>query len=156
MTDSEVLKIGGFIERHTVELPIELHEHIIGLLDSYHDAGTLANCALVCRQWLPSSRSKLYHVVALNSSKSWAAFQRHMSLSATSVIVRYLKLVRRLCIWSGDRVRSFEGLSSDLHLGGREGQERPWTHLVLIECASRLAGITHIELRKIDYSLPYT
>jgi hypothetical protein len=41
-----------------VTLPPELHDIIIGFL--YDDIPTLTSCVLVCKDWLPSSRSRLF------------------------------------------------------------------------------------------------
>jgi hypothetical protein len=51
-----------------VVLPPELLDIIIGFL--YDDIPTLASCALVCKDWLPSSRSHLFHTLILNSWNS--------------------------------------------------------------------------------------
>jgi hypothetical protein len=52
----------------TLVLPPELHDIIIGFL--YDDIPTLASCALVCKDWLPSSRCHLFRRLEL---KPWTA-----------------------------------------------------------------------------------
>lgn len=136
------------VERQTVELPIEIHEHILGFLDNWKDAGTIARCALVCRRWLPFSRFKLYFIVELRNRQQWTSF-KHLVLESTSNVVGYLGRVRDLRILP-------EGLFGEERLqpltGWGKGQERPWAHLVLVQCTTRLTGLTHIHLSDIDWT----
>lgn len=74
-------------DRRIVESPIEVHERIIGSLDNYFCAGTIARCALVRRAWLPFSRYKLYFAVRLKYRRQWTAFERLMSSSTSASIV---------------------------------------------------------------------
>ena len=43
-------------------LPTEIHACIVDALDNQTDAGTIANCALVCRAWVPRCRSRKFQL----------------------------------------------------------------------------------------------
>lgn len=128
------------IERKIVELPIELYEYIIAFLDSRSDSSTIMKCALVCRAWLPFSRSKLFHIVVLSSARQWTRFETLLSPSASSAIVGYLAMVRELTIWRG---------SSPVDNGS--GGEA-WTRQALVACSARLTGLIHVNLYRLDWS----
>ncbi|KAJ6577356.1 hypothetical protein B0H19DRAFT_1119419 [Mycena capillaripes] len=74
--------------------PLEIVDLIIGQL---HDLLALKSCAVVCRSWLPSCRSRLFRYLQLrptgrNSSKSWNHF-----LSGAPHILSYIQELVVLC-----------------------------------------------------------
>lgn len=136
------------VERRVTTLPIEIQEHIISSLNNEEDAGTIANCALVCRQWLPRSRSKLYSLIPLGTRRQCTSFRslvQHPPLS----IAAYLKNVQELYIWP-DREEKLEW---------KAGQERPWAHNILTQFAGYLPDLTRVEFHYVywrrahDFSL---
>lgn len=137
-----------------VLLPIELHEHIIGFLDSWYDAGTIANCALVCSAWVPFSRYKLYFLVKLRYRQQWIAFKNLVFQYKAEPIEDYFGMVQELYIWPHDE-NFFEAAEAHHKIGWHEGQERPWTHLVLVQCAARLLGLTKIDISQADFTLSH-
>lgn len=145
----------AIMSRRPSELPIELHEYMISFLDNWDESGTIANCALVCLgRWLPFSRFKLYYVVNLHYRWQWTAFQHLISPSASSSIRGYLGMVREMRIWPYDE-RPLDKEPEARCFGQIEGQERPWTHLVVLQCAAYLTGLTYINFRDVDWSQTY-
>lgn len=137
--------------RQVVELPLKLHHYIIAFLKNGSDAGTIAKCALVCRRWLPFSQSKLYDDVWLNYRRQWISFECLM-LKPPSSIVEYLGGVQRLLIQPLDD-KFIDKEEKQPRIGWGEGQERPWAHLVLIQCAAQLVDqLTQIRLYEIDWT----
>lgn len=87
-----------------VRLPIEIHEKIISFL---HDEGwAIAKCALVCRTWLPFSRSLLYDEVHLVCRYQYCRFLR-LLVDPPSDIVPYLQHVRVLSIMKRAAIPDF-------------------------------------------------
>jgi hypothetical protein len=78
-----------------VSLPPELHDIIIGFLSD--DIPTLASCALVCKDWLPSSRCYLFRTLKL---QPWNA-QKFMRLLETPSHPGITPYVRELHIVEG-------------------------------------------------------
>lgn len=133
-------------------LPIEIHERIIGLLESGRSAGTVANCALVCRQWLPFSRYKLYHVVRLDNFRQWIRFRNLMLTTDESLpIAGYLRMVRELDI-HGDSRDVSTGTLRWKRVKWDKNEQRPWVHLALEYSSARLSRSTKIHLTNIDWS----
>lgn len=138
----------GTAEPRTVQLPIEVHERIIGFLDNYNASGSIAVCALVCRSWLPFSRFKLYYSINLFYRRQWVAF--HLMLHSNSM-QGYLSMVQELhlrpsnkCFLDADKMQ--------LRIGWDNDQERPWVHLALLECATRLKGLIKLHFAQADLS----
>lgn len=148
-TEDDILELQP-VERRVVELPLEIHYHIIGCLNNAIDAATIVNCALVCRQWLPFSLSKLYQSVTLNYQRQWMSF-KHIVLRPPSSIRRYLPRVRELYVWVRDE-NYFDEKRKQPRFGWGKGQERPWSHDVLNQCAIQLDGLTSIYLKNFDWS----
>lgn len=144
----------GLVEGPTVRLPIELQEFIIDSLDNYDDAGTIAKCALVCRTWLPFSRYKLYSEVSLRYCQKWCQFKDILLRYKSEAIEEYLRRTRELCVWPRDDKQYFdeEQRRWQPRIGWRKGQQRPWAHLVLIQCAKRLTSLTLIHMIQVDLS----
>lgn len=148
-TQENALAIETADER-IIEVPIEIYEHVIGSLDNFFNAGTIANCAVVCRAWLPYSRYKLYRAVHLYFHRQWTCFERLMPPSISPNISRYLGMVRRLGIWPRDGEFSPKQGRSQ---GWRKGQKQPqWAHLVPIQCAAQLTGLTALVLTSCKFS----
>lgn len=138
----------GAVETRTVRLPTEVHECIIGFLDSYNTTGTIAACALVCRAWLPFSRFKLYYTISLFYRRQWVAF--HLTLHSKSM-QGYLSLVQELYLRPLDK-RFSDTDKVQLRIGCGNDQERPWVHLALLECATRLKGLIRLHFAQSDLS----
>ena len=77
------------------KLPVELGLHVIGALGDEHDLNAqqvstvhwaLSRCALVCKDWLPSSRKNLFRAIHVRNRKELdsfrATFRRHPELQA--------------------------------------------------------------------------
>ena len=149
--DTHALEI---VEKRIIRLPLEVEEHIIDSLDNEWNAGTIANCALVCRAWLLRSRSKLYSIVELHSRQQWDRFIDHMLRCESEAIAGYMGMVRELHVWQwGEQFLSRQ--ETQRHIGWNKGQERPWSHLVLDYCSIRLAGLAYIELWGVDLSFSH-
>lgn len=142
---------GLAVEIRTVKLPIEIQEHIIDSLDSFVDASTIAQCALVCRTWLPFSRYKLYSSIWLWNNWQWARFKNLVLRSQSPSIAGYLGRMRELHIWPLD-VKFPDIDPTQPRVGWGKGQQRPWAHLVLLQCAVRLTGLTRIYMDAVDLS----
>ena len=90
-------------EMHIVTLPTEIHACIIDSLSNQIDAGTIANCALVCRAWLPFSRHKLYSEVWLWDRRESIRFKEVMLHCKSEAISGYLGMMRMLVVWPRDQ-----------------------------------------------------
>lgn len=93
----------GAIKTRIVRLPTEVHERIIGFLDSPDENATVAACALVCRAWLPFSRFKLYYIIYLQYPWRWFSFRKFTLHSKSAAIQGYLSQVRELEILVHER-----------------------------------------------------
>lgn len=124
-------------EEKIVELPVEIHIHVIEFLDSERDIVTLTNCARVCRAWLPYSRSKLYQIVVLDDFHQWTRFLRLLAYVETgSSVGKYMGKVQKLQVGSG--------------VDWGDGR---WVYPVLSECATHLTGLINITLYQADWIL---
>ncbi|KAI0693689.1 hypothetical protein C8T65DRAFT_585555 [Cerioporus squamosus] len=56
----------------TSNVPVEICQHIIDAL--WDDIGTLRQCALACRAWLPRSRLHIFHSITLRERPNVYAF----------------------------------------------------------------------------------
>lgn len=148
--DNTLTSIAEVVETRIIELPIEIHEYIIGFLNNEHSSGTIANCALVCRRWLPFSRFKLYFIVSLDCSRQWTAFEHLMELPASSNILGYLGRIRELTIEPKDDQPDGDRWQDHYD----HWEKRPWTSPVLDRCAARLSGLTRLEFRQVRCSHP--
>ena len=132
------------------ELPLEIHYYIVAALDNWSDAGTIANCALVCRAWLLFSRSVLYRAVFLQYKQQWDSFESQV-LHPTSRIAKFPSQVRQLRIWVRDS-EFFDQARTLPRIGWEPSQEHPWAHNVLDRCSSQLNGLRNIELERVDWT----
>ena len=99
---------------HQVDLPLVTQQHdgmrtnrrithrdsslqVIAFLNGPKDAGTIANCSLVCRAWLDFSRSKLHLEVKLNYRHQWIAFDKIIQ-DPTAVVQRHLGVMRKITV----------------------------------------------------------
>ena len=135
--------------RVLVALPIKTEEHIIESLDEYHDAGTIATCALVCRRWLPISRSKLYRRVNLHYLRQWLSFENIVLRPSSPEITLYLKKVEVLYVHPRDG-KPIDEKTKRSHIGRKSDQERPWAHLILPQCTACLTGLKTISYTGVD------
>lgn len=127
-------------ERRIIKLPTEVEEYIISLLENdYWTTETIAACARVCRAWLPYSRFKLYYIIELRHRQQWVPLENLLSGFVLSNVVEYLEGVRELHVDVWEKT------------AWKERQQRPWVHLVLIQCALRLTGLTCIKLWQVDF-----
>lgn len=136
-------------------MPIEMHHHIIDSLENETDSRTIAHCALVCRAWLPFSRSKLYRRIDLRSRLQWNRFKDHIVRPA-SHMTPYLEKVREMCVSRQDpcaglfcmwrRPRGLFRRSTD--------SEWPWIHTVLDLCVVQLSGLPKFTFVQIDWTRP--
>ena len=46
----------------------------------------------------------------------------------------------------------FDREGQERRIGWKKGQERPWAHLILLQCARRLTGLRYIEMWNVDLS----
>lgn len=92
-------------------------------------------CALVCRAWLPCSRSKLFHTIVIDGTQSWARFKVILSPSTPSHIAPYLKTVRKLVVFP---------------IG--ENEEDVWSHEILGACLEYMTGLKRIELDSFTFT----
>lgn len=138
-------------ERRIIELPIEIQECIIDSLDNFYDAGTIASCALVCRTWLPFSQYKLYSIIELQNSIQWIRFKDLALRSKSESVAGYLGIARELHVSPSDNhSRDKDGKLQVIGWG--RGEIRPWGHLVLLQCATRLTGLAHIKFEFMSLS----
>lgn len=137
-------------DERVIKLPIEMQEHIIDCLDNFYEAGTIANCALVCRTWLPFSRYKLYSIGELCYHRQWTRFRDLILQSKSdSSITGYLGMMRELQVFPLDKEFFDEGRTRR-RIGWMQGEERPWGHLVLDHCSLCLTGLMRIHMIEVD------
>ena len=141
----------GAVQRLIDTLPTEIHACIIDSFNNYCDAGTILNCALVCRAWLPFSLHKLYSEVHLRYRRESILFKEVVLRCDPEIMVRYLGRVRELIVYPEDK-QFFDEERTQRRIGWKKGQEQPWAHLTLIQCARRLTGLTNISMSRIDLS----
>jgi len=74
-----------------VNIPLEIHQEIVHNLSGSIE--TLKACSLVCRAWLPSTRSLLFRAVKLSSDQACRDFKAVVKKSTTagSNIARYVR-----------------------------------------------------------------
>ncbi|KZT03525.1 uncharacterized protein LAESUDRAFT_335360 [Laetiporus sulphureus 93-53] len=77
-------------------LPLELHDCILDCL--VDDRRALATCSLVCRAWLPTARSHLFHAVTLSGSAQGSRFQELVQQSP--YIGRYVRKLALVKPWN--------------------------------------------------------
>lgn len=143
------------VERRILRLPIEIQEHIIGSLDNEHDAGTIANCALVCRAWLPRSRSKLYSKVYLWEHQQWDRFKDLVLRCKSESTAGYLRRVRELYV-SSQNEEFFDKKRIRRWTRWNKNGERPWAHLALDYCSLHFTGLTYLDMHCVDFSLSHS
>jgi hypothetical protein len=84
-----------------VVLPPELHDIIIGFL--YNDIHTLASCALVCKDWLPSCRCHLFRQLELEprtAQKFLPLLESPLHGPAIAPYVRHLYILEGVDHWA--------------------------------------------------------
>lgn len=69
----------------------------------------------------------------------------------SKAIVGRLGRIRELYVFPQDEIL-LSGGSTQPRIGWKKGQERPWAHIVLIQCATRLNGLAYINMREVDLS----
>ena len=139
----------GAVQRLIDMLPMEIHACIIESLDNEEDVGTIASCALVCRAWLPFCRRKLYcedSELNLRLRPQWVQFNKKVLQCKSDALAGRLSRVRELSVWPRDQIGEWR------RIGWEKGEVRPWAHLVLFQCETRLAGLTYIYMNDVDLS----
>lgn len=139
------------VEKPMIELPLEIYAYIIDSLDHEENASTIANCALVCRAWLPFSRHKLYSAIDLRYHRQWISFRDFVLQSKSETVSRYLERTQELYVWLCDEEFIYDE-RTQRRIGWNKGKERPWAHLALVQCATRLTGLRRIYLSDVDLS----
>lgn len=128
-------------------MPLELHEHVIRSLDNWFHGGTIANCAIVCRAWLPASRRKLYSNIELRYCRQWNRFKNAVVTSSSPDSQRCLDMIKTLVIWPVDDQFFDEARTTPLvEWSAGPEHERPWSHHVLIQCAGRLVSLKYLTM----------
>ncbi|KAL1941628.1 hypothetical protein VTO73DRAFT_7067 [Trametes versicolor] len=79
------------------EMPTEVYEGIIDAL--WPDCGSLAQCALTCRAWLPRSRYNLYRRTTLRSQAQLSSFSQTLHNSPVGSEPRPADIVEELILW---------------------------------------------------------
>ncbi|RPD75544.1 hypothetical protein L226DRAFT_47778 [Lentinus tigrinus ALCF2SS1-7] len=111
-------------------IPPEITDTIIAAVEHRH---TLAMCALVCRDWLPASRTKLFRDIVIDHSLSYALLVERVLHSET--MSAYLSSVCSLTIL------------------GYLGSVSSATRMFPIEFAGKLQGLRELTLRRMDWTV---
>lgn len=157
MTNSALLTHADTSPEYVVSrviLPLEIHYHIIDAFDHRDEKGTIANCALTCRAWLPISRRKLYSYISFDSRRQWTAFKDIMLHSKSPSMPRCCGTVRELFVhpWNEPFFDAVEARSGSGIVLTKHQERSPWAHIILVQGAMRLTGLMKIELQGVDWN----
>lgn len=136
-------------------VPLEIHFHIIeSFRDDDRDNGSIANCALVCRAWLPICRRKLYSsLIRLSSRSHWMAFRNSVLHPKSSSMMQCREMVRDLTVYGDDDVlkNDFSRVKDVTPQPKLAMRKNRWINVLLVEGAMRLTGL--IRLTIYDFNL---
>lgn len=144
-------------ERRTpITLPTEVEERIISFLDAaeYVERRTILDCALVCRDWVPFCRYKLFHTISLYNRSEFLGF-RELLLDTPPSLEPFLKSVRELWILDTDAWLCYNNTPALPSTEENHRKVRPWTHLLLAYSVNRLTGLVLIIFQGVDWRPPW-
>lgn len=135
-------------ENRVITLPTEIHACIIDFLDGVYNVKTILSCMLVCRAWLPFSRQRLYSKASFGDRQRWNRFKDVVLRCKSEAIIGCLGRMQQLWITP----ESLGKEEPQSRIGWNKGQEQPWAHLALIQCAARLNNLTFIYMFRVNLS----
>lgn len=124
-------------------IPAEITDHIIGLVEVKwsRDTKTLCNCSLVCRAWLPRSRTRLFDQIYFSHTPNYNKFNTAILRNAS--MQPWLAHVHKISFWAPGP-SNFIPSPADPH-------EEKWSQRFMHEIAGRLPNLKAMYLQGFDW-----
>ena len=126
------------------QIPPEIIDTIINHVtdDSFNKRNeTLLKCALVCRDWLPTSRSQLVNFVDLTSARAY-----------NSIVDNVLQSSRMRPFLVSTKSAWLEDPSKRDEPSAQEGGQQPWTHRFIHDFAGHLPNLESLTIENAHWT----